>query len=258
MKNQVEGIPENINLENPSSDYLDLSTYRGSSLVFSINRFIKFLCSISIVFILLSLAGQFYRYFYNAGEERYITHMFNLDEEINFPTFFSSFLLLFSSSLFLLIAATKKKFHEKYYLNWYFLSGILFLMSMDEILMIHEQFSTPIRNSLHTQGFLYFAWLLPALGFILIFLVVNINLFISLSERYQKGLFLAAFIYLNGAFIMEMIGGKFLSFYGQINFSYALLTTFEESLELIGLILLIYNLLMYIKNELPNLSLKLE
>lgn len=131
-------------------------------------------------------------------------------------------------------------------------------MSMDEILMLHEQLSAPIRTLLHTQGFFYFAWLIPAAIIIIVFLIINLNLFFSLPPKFQKGFFIAASIYFFGAFLMEMIGGKFLSFYGQNNFGYALVTTVEESFELLGLIILLNSLLNYCKDELPNLSLKLD
>lgn len=258
MQNYDEEKTDIIYSEKPATEKLELADYVGRELTISVNRIIKFLSYTATLLILLSLTGQIYRYFYNDGAERYITYMFNLDEEINFPTYFSSLMLISASFISMFIASVKKKSKEKYYLNWMIITVVLFIMSMDEILMLHEQLSAPIRSMLHTQGFFYFAWLIPALFSILILLAININFFFNFSRIYQKGFFTSAFIYLLGAFIMEMIGGKFLSFYGQNNFGYALVTTFEETLELIGLILSIKFLLLYIKNELQNVSLKLE
>lgn len=249
---------EFIETESYSKNKLDISEYHGLTLTLPIKRFIKILSFISVSLILLSLTGQSYRYFLNHGEERYLTQMFNLDEEINFPTYFSTFLLLTSSVLFLLIASSKRKIKDRFSLNWYTLSFIFFFMSMDEILMLHEQLSAPIRNVMHTTGFFYFAWLLPAVISLIIFIGFNINFLFSLPNKFQKLFFSSAFIYVTGAFLMEMVGGKFLSFYGQNNMGYALVTTIEESLELFGIILLLYALLNYVKTELPSLSLKLN
>lgn len=249
---------KSIILEKEVTTQFEITEYTGKTLIFSRRAFIKYISVIAFLLIFLSLIGQFYKYYYNGGFERYITYMFNLDEETNFPTYFSTILLIFSSILTFLIAASKRITKEKYSLNWYLISLILLVMSMDEILILHEQISSPIRNLLHTQGFFYFAWLLPAAIIIMVFLIINLNLFFSLPPKFQKGFFIATSIYFFGAFLMEMIGGKFLSFYGQNNFGYALVTTVEESFELLGLIILLNSLLNYCKDELPNLSLKLD
>ena len=52
---------------------------------------------------------------------------------------------------------------------------------------------------------------------------------------------------------MEMIAGKYLSFYGKNNFGYSIVTTVEESLELSGTLLLLYTLSKYVKEELRGI-----
>lgn len=250
--------PKSSILEKEVANQFELSEYIGKTLILSRKVFIRRLSLIALLLIFFSVLGQYYRYFYNEGAERYLTYMFNLDEETNFPTYFSTILLIFSSILTLLISSSKHKAKERYSVNWYIISLVLLLMSMDEILMFHEQVSAPIRTLLHTQGFFYFAWLVPATILIITFLIININLFFSLPPRFQKSFFIASLIYFIGAFLMEMVGGKFLSFYGQNNFGYAIITTIEESFELVGLIILLNSLLSYCKDELPNLSIKLE
>ena len=249
---------DKISHEVRTESLIDYSDYISKPLSLSLKTIIKVLLTIASILIIFSLAGQIYRYYVNGGEQRYLTQLFNLDEEMNFPTYFSSFLLLNSAVLFLLIAVTKKKLKDRFSNNWYALSIIFLFMSMDETLMLHEQFSAPIRSGLHTAGFFYFAWLVPAAIFLILFLIFNIKFLLKLSYKYQILFIISGAIYLTGAFLMEMIGGKFLSFYGQNNLGYAIVTTIEETLEITGIILLIYILLSYIKNELPSLTLKLD
>lgn len=244
--------------ETRTNSIIDYSDYQGNFLSISLKSIIKSLVFLTILFVVLSLSGQVYRYYFNNGEERYLTQMFNLDDEMNFPTYFSSLLLLCSSVIFLLVASAKRISKDNFYLNWYGLSFIFLFMSMDEILMLHEQFSAPIRSVMHTSDFFYFAWLLPAIISMLVFIVFNIKFLFNMPRKFQKLFVTSAVMYVFGAFGMEMIGGKFLSFYGQNNFSYAVITTIEETLELSGSILLLYTLLLYKKSELPNLSLKLD
>lgn len=52
---------------------------------------------------------------------------------------------------------------------------------------------------------------------------------------------------------MELLAGKWVSSYGDNNVMHAVLFTIEETLEMGGVILFIYTLLIYIKEELPDL-----
>lgn len=255
-KNRVEQSL-NITGETKTKTTFRYSDYKGENLFICSNTIIRILIFAITFLTLASLAGQLYRYYLNHGEERFITRLFNLDEEINLPTYFSSFLLLAGSFLFLIIGWAKKITKDMFFKNWFVLGIIFFFMSIDEILMWHEQMSAPIRSILKTQGFFYFAWLIPAGISLIIFLIFNLKFLLNLKYKYQILFITSGFIYLSGAFLVEMIGGKFLSFYGQNNLSYAFITTIEELLEMSGLTLLIHSQLSYIKSELPSLNIRI-
>lgn len=225
---------------------------------FNVKKFIFILVIVSIILIFISLLGQSYRYFFNEGKERYLTKMFNLDQENNFPTFFSTFLLLFSSVLFFIIGRVKQSENDKFTLNWFFLAIFFIIMSTDEILVLHEQLSDPIKRVINVEGYFHFAWLLAGFVLLLLLSLYNLKFFLSFNIYFRKFFFSAAAIYVTGAFLLEMIGGKFLSNYGQNIFGYSLITTVEESLEFTGLILLNYSLLKYIQYNCNSVVLKLE
>ncbi len=237
---------------------IESSAHLMKRLNFSPKRFILFISVIAIILILLSLSGQFYRFFFNEGKETFITKLFNLDCEWNIPTYFSSVLLFSCSVMFILISRTFKESNYSYIKNWVILGSTFLVMSIDEVLQFHEKLNATIRGTLHTHGFFYFGWLIPAGIFILLFLIYNIRFYISLKPKFQYLFFLSGFIYVLGVYVMEMVGGKFFSLYGENNFGYAILTTIEESLEIFGIIILLYTLFTYIKEELRGINIHIS
>jgi hypothetical protein len=165
-------------------------------------------------------------------------------------------MLLLSSFLFFIIGMAKFELAEKYKFHWLGLSFFLFLMSMDETLQLHEQLSSPIRHTIHSSGFFYFAWTIPVIIALIFFAIAYFKFLFHLNLRFRKLFFLSGSIYVLGALVLELIAGKFISFYGQTNLQYSLITTIEESLEMAGIITLVYSLLKYIKSEMSGIQIK--
>src|SRR5215213_2138609 len=88
---------------------------------------------------------------------------FNVGEEANVPTWYSSVTLLVCSLLLAVIAAVKKAQGDRYALHWIFLSVIFLVMSVDEVAMIHESLGETVATVLGLVGYspsglLYAAW----------------------------------------------------------------------------------------------------
>jgi hypothetical protein len=124
----------------------------------SIKKTLKFFVTIIILLTLLSIIGQCYKFEINAGHDRYIVKMINLDAEMNFPTLYATSTLFICSFLIFLISISKKQFNDKFFIHWFGLGLIFFFMGMDEILILHEQLSAPVRGTLKTENILYFSW----------------------------------------------------------------------------------------------------
>jgi hypothetical protein len=68
--------------------------------------------------------------------------------------------------------------------------------------------------------------------------------------RKIRGLFLlAALLYVGGALGLEMVSGVIVSQFGNHNIVFMFFTTIEETLEMTGVIVLIYGLLDYIATQ---------
>lgn len=179
-------------------------------------------------------------------EHKFVVGLFDLDKEMNVPTFFSSMTLMASSLLFFIVARIKKRESDKFSLNWLVLSIIFLLLSADEFMALHEQTSQFFRGT-KIGNFIHFGWVILAAIFLLFFLLSYIKFFFHLSNRFKKLFLLSAVIYIWGAVGMELVGGIYATHFGQHNLGYFILTNIEETFEMSGVVLLIYSLLHYIK-----------
>jgi len=223
------------------------------NLFVSPKKVIRILAIVVIILTLLSLLGQFYKYFFFDGQDRYLVNIFNLDKETNFPTWYAALSLMICSTLLLIISAAKRKSNDRYFFHWIFLGIIFLLLATDEMLQLHEQVSTPIRNVLNTTGYLYFTWTIPAVILGIVFLVAYFKFLLHLPRNYKILFITSGVIYILGAIGLEIIGSNHIYFYGPNNISYAFITTVEELLEMTGVLFFIYTLFSYIRVELPDL-----
>ena len=75
------------------------------------------------------------------------------------------------------------------------------------------------------------------------------RLILSLPRKTSNLILFAAVIYVGGAIGMELVGGKLFDSGGGGELSYALVATLEETLEMMGSIVLLYALLDYMKTQ---------
>lgn len=181
--------------------------------------------------------------------------MLDLDHEANLPSWFTSLLLAANAGLLVLITlATAARRAGSRVLYWGGLAFIFFLLSFDETAAIHERSITPLRTALDLTGVLYYSWVIPAAICVAIFCLTYASFLFSLPRR-TAGLFiLAGATYVGGALGLELVGGAYVSAVG-LDFSYAMITSTEEALELFGLTIFLFALLDYLRLEFGKLTL---
>jgi len=171
------------------------------------------------------------------GFEYWQVAIFDLDEEESFGTWFSAMILLFAALLFFAQAGACRRLGERMR-YWWFALGLGFcLMSVDEVVGLHEYINTAFDESVWTGlslglvaatglGFLPFLW----------------------HYRWRSaGLFLlAGMLFTGGAVVVEHYSGTDLN-----SLRYNMLTGLEEGLEMCGVILAIYTVLRLMAAERP-------
>jgi hypothetical protein len=78
-----------------------------------------------------------------------------------------------------------------------------------------------------------------------------------LPAQTRRAFVLAGAIYIGGALGMEMIDGLYASLYGEKNLTYAFLTTIEETLEMLGIVVFLHTLLTYLKRYVTTIRISI-
>ena len=182
-----------------------------------------------------------------------ITAILSVDNERSIPTWYSAFGLLTCAILLSFVAYLAKQKNERFLRHWQLLSLIFIYLSLDEALSFHERLIRPVRGFLGTEGFLYFAWVIPAAVLLSVFLVGYLSFLAALPKRVRQLFLIAGSVFVGGALGMEMVGGKILSL--QLPEAiYVLCVTCEEFLEMLGVIIFLYALLTYLRLKLSNIN----
>ena len=257
---QPEGKTQNDYLVNDLDIYIDDQKKKANVIAVNLypQKICKLLLAIAIILIVTSILTQTGTFFLNQySEAGYSGRLFDLNEESNIPTFYSAFNLAICSILLAFIAYKKQKINSRYTNHWKFLSVFFFLLSVDEIAMIHELLSV-LRKPLNASGFFYFTWVIPAGLFLIIFTVIFSSFIKSLPKKVRNLFILSGIIYVGGAIGIEMISAYHAELHGENNLIYKMITTVEESLEMMGILVFIYSLLFYLQNYLGSINLSVS
>ena len=169
------------------------------------------------------------------GFEYWQVATLDLDEEESFGTWFSATILLYASILAFHAAGLARAMDGSLY-RWWIALGLAFgMMSVDEVVGVHELLNTIYGDS---------PWTI--VGFI-VFIVTGLC-FLPFLWHYRwrtSGLLVVAgTIYISGAVGLEHISGTDIN-----SLQYNMLTGLEEGLEMAGIILAIYTLLDFIHHR---------
>jgi hypothetical protein len=176
-----------------------------------------------------------------------VVRIFDMGGEASLPTWFTILALTVCAGLIGLIAYAKRREHDPFMWHWTGLAILLLGVSADEQAKFHDAPSdVPLRDLLGVGDFLYFAWVIPA--------VISLGLIGLLYARFIRALpgetrslmLLAAVVYVTGAIVLEMVSGWYTQGHGKQNLVYGVVTSFEETLELLGIVILLRALLLYI------------
>jgi len=219
---------------------------------------------ISAILIALSIRGQYLKYLpgtidiHGAWGEFTLDLLmkgFYVDLEANIPSYFNTIILFIPALLLAGIAVWKFSIKDKFRIHWAGLALIFLYLSMDEAAALHERLIKPMRSIINFEGYsglFYFAWVIPGMVAVILFLLAYLRFFLHLENKYKILFFISIAVYVGGIIGGEMISGHYANTIGLRNFEYAMFTSLEESLEWIGCSLTIYSLLSYIQQYLPE------
>lgn len=167
------------------------------------------------------------------GLEYWHVAVFDLDEEESFGTWFSAGILAAAAALLLIQARAVRSRGEAWH-RWWLVLGIGFcVLSVDEVVGIHEYVNTLLEDTPWT-----------VFGFAVLALVASAYLPFLWHYRWRTGLLflVAGAVYGSGAVGVEHFTDSDVN-----SLHYNMWTALEEGLEMAGVVLFIYALLDHIR-----------
>lgn len=204
------------------------------------------IASTTAKFVMLSFPADQY------GALNEICKRIYLDFENNIPAWFSTMGLVVSAALFGLISSIHSIQKKQGFWSWFGLSVLFTALAVDEATYIHEILIVSLRNKLNLTGIFYFSWVIPGALFVAAIGTLYLRFVLRLPSATRNGLVIAGVCYVGGALGMELFGGMLAESKGFDSLSYVIVMTIEESLEMIGIMTLIYVLLRHIGCLCPN------
>ena len=203
--------------------------------------------AVAVLLVLASIAGQLAKFVLGHEYLEGLVPLFYVDNEFNIPTLFSVLLMLFSAVLLAVITLLSGRRRAPHVSKWAILSIGFFLMACDEGLQYHERLILPIRALLGDSdlGIYYFAWVIPGIALVLVSALFFMRFLLHLPTATRLRFMMAATLYIGGAIGVELIGGRYAELHPIQDFTYSMIVTIEESLEMAGLIVFIWALLKY-------------
>jgi hypothetical protein len=172
--------------------------------------------------------------------------LFHFDREQNLPTLFSVLLLLSGSALAFSHARSDGG-AETDRSGWFLIAAILLLLAIDEFASIHERVDAALRYYIESGFLPYAAWPLPYTALAALAGWKLLPWIVRQNRRLIWTLVVAGTVYIAGAAGVELIAGEYLATIdpersGVIDLKRDLLATVEETLEMIGLMLMLWAL----------------
>lgn len=149
-----------------------------------------------------------------------------LSYEHNVPTWLASSLLLVCA----LAAGAIAREAASWRRHWWGITVLLGYASLDEAMGIHEH----LGGHLDTGGVLFFDWVIPAVGILVVLGLVYLPFVCALAASTRWRLIVAAVIFFVGAVAMELPLGWWTERAGPDSLGYGLIDWVEETLELVG------------------------
>lgn len=176
---------------------------------------------------------------------------FDLDDEWNFPTIFSTLPLFAASAVLAAIAAERRRRRDPDFRYWIALAIIFCFFGIDELASIHNQARAIVPVTVSHFGLdPRFRWVVAGIIFAFVVGIMFLRFVFRLPPRTRWGMIIAGIIYVGAAVGLEFVGGEWAERYTKDNWTYCAMFVTEETFEMVGAVMFLDVLLTYIEREL--------
>jgi hypothetical protein len=222
-----------------------------------IRLYVRVLGTVALLLVLFSIGGQFSTHVSVNSRLAGLAPAFYVDVEQNIPTYFTVLLLLIAASLLAVIAMRNRKQVMPQVSEWVVLSLGFLAMAIDEAFQFHERLNIPVGTLLGDGdlGVFYYPWVIPGIALVFVLGLYFLRFLQRLPPTFRFRFLMAAILYLGGAIGVELVGSHHAGLHGSENWTYSMIATLEESLEIAGLIMFTWALLHYFAAQAPDYGL---
>lgn len=246
----------------------DVSDRVGASLQMDVRNAGWLLSGVALFLALCSLGGQVSYFFLDHPTLLGFVERFNVTGEVTVPTWYTVGLLLLTSvALWIASRAERGRSDRRSARGWAGLSLLFLYLSVDDAAEIHELFATLFRRlGIGGEGYLAYPWVIAGIPFVLVLAVVFFRFVRTLPPRTRWILIGGAALFFGGAIGVEMIGANLAWSGGPVEgmlphdgrqnpFSWQVVATVEELLEMLGVVVFLYGVLDYLHDEFGTIGL---
>lgn len=175
-----------------------------------------------------------------AGDENTIIELFDSDQKLNFPTALKLALMAGAALLFCLVALGASARRDR--VRWFGLGALFGLVTLDELTYMHQRISDAFHEWFGSSGILRFSWIVIYVPVLAVIAIAYFPWWRALPRQLRNGLLWAAILFAGGSAGVELAKGALYEEHDW-GLKFGLVAAFSDSLEFIGLALLVAMLL---------------
>lgn len=176
-----------------------------------------------------------------------LIRLFELDGEANIPTWFEATLFVLAAGLALMVSGSVARRATA----WRVLAAALVVMSCDEVSSIHETVGIWLSVAMSASKLYVYAWLIPGAVVAAALVWLTREAVRVLDRPVRRAVILGGLIFLTGAYGLEVVEAVVdAHVYG--TWVFGLIAGIEETLEMSGLIVLIYAFMRHLRDHAPD------
>lgn len=247
MPRRVESALPDPGAQTPESAAL----VPAPAITLDLPRYVRWHAAAIVVLVVLSLAGQTLRLVLHHDRALGFVRDFNLDDERNVPSWFQSVTLMMAAGLLELAGRVRRRVSPSEAGRWRVLAAGFVLMSLDEAASFHERLRLPLALLRNTPGYQAFSWVVPGIAVVALTALAFVPWLNTLPARTRRGLAVAGAVFVGGAVGLEAVGGLEAITVGIGGWLYVWTYTLEETMEMVGVLILIATVLDFLQRQDP-------
>jgi hypothetical protein len=174
---------------------------------------------------------------------RSLTRFFDSDEKLNLPSVYKELTLLASALVTWAIAGSAGRAGDAWARHWRWLAVVMSVLALDEAITLHQSVDTVLRDHFDLSGPLHYAWVVVYLPAAAVAVACLARFWWSRPEGLRRSLALGGLLFGGGSGAFELVKGVVATDEGEHTLTFGLWAALSDSLEMIGLAILLLALL---------------